>query len=125
VRPAILALKGVLVTALPDELTDHDIAEFQGEMLRAVERRRARGLVVDISALEILDTYLARSICETAEMARLLGTEVVVCGMRPAVALTLVEMGQELVGIETALDLDGGLAAIEELIARRTRALVD
>ncbi len=124
-RPAILALKGVLVTALPDELTDHDIAEFQGEMLRAVERRRARGLVVDISALEILDTYLARSICETAEMARLLGTEVVVCGMRPAVALTLVEMGQELVGIETALDLDGGLAAIEELIARRTRALVD
>lgn len=124
-RPSILALKGVLVTALPDELTDHDIAEFQAEMLRAVERRRARGLVIDISALEILDTYLARSICETAEMARLLGTEVVVCGMRPAVALTLVEMGQELVGIETALDLDGGLAAVEDLIARRTRALVD
>ncbi len=75
------------------------------------------GLVIDISALEVVDTYVARVLAETGRMARLMGADTVLVGMRPEVAATLIRMGYMMDGIRTALNLEEGL----ELLTRRAR----
>ena len=111
----ILKLKELLLTSIQEDLTDQGALEFQSNVLKAAEGWGANGLVIDITALDVVDSYMARVLNDTANMVRLLGLEAVICGMQPAVALTLVEMGRDLVGVETALNLDQGI----ELIQRR------
>ena len=115
-RIPILRLKDVLLTSIQVDLTDQDALDFQAEVLRMAAETEARGIVIDITALEVVDSFLARVLNETANMVRLLGTEAVVCGMQPSVALTLIEMGRELIGVETALNLDQGLEKVQQLI---------
>ena len=81
-------------------------------MLEEIERTAARGLIIDISALETVDSYVARMLANTAKMAKLMGTETVIVGMRPAVAATLVRMGYFMEGIRTALSFEEGLALL-------------
>jgi len=116
----ILQIKGILLASIQVDLTDHDALEFQADILARIKDTDAQGLVIDITALEIVDSYLARILNETAHMAQLLGTETVICGMRPAVALTLVEMGREMVGVESTLNLDQAMERVSERIAERT-----
>lgn len=116
----ILKLKNILLTSIQVDLTDQDALEFQDDVLRRVQQLDSQGLVVDITGLEVVDSFLARIINDTAQMVRLLGAEVVVTGIRPAVALTLVEMGRELIGVETALNLELGIERLGELIQART-----
>jgi rsbT antagonist protein RsbS len=106
VRIPILRIKDILLTSIQVDLTDQDALEFQRDVLSRVSETEAKGVVIDISALDVVDSFLARALNDTANMARLLGTQVVICGMQPAVALTLIEMGRELVGVETVLNLD-------------------
>jgi len=113
----VLKLGKILLTSIQEDLTDHDALEFQEILLQEVNNKEAKGLVIDISAMEMVDSYLARIINDTANMAQLLGTSVVLCGMQPAVALTLVEMGRDLIGVETALDLDQGMEKVGRLIS--------
>ncbi|MFC1706966.1 STAS domain-containing protein [Planctomycetota bacterium] len=115
----ILRLRGILLSSIQVDLTDDDALGFQHDLLSKVSDTGADGVVIDITALGVVDSFLARVLNETASMARLLGAEVVICGMQPAVALTLVEMGRELVDVETALNLDQGLDRIERLIGNR------
>ena len=116
----ILRLRDVLLSSIQVDLTDQDALDFQRDMLSRVSETEARGVLIDITALDVVDSFLARVLNDTANMVRLLGTHVVICGMRPAVALTLVEMGRELVDIETVLNLDQGLEKIEQLIGNRS-----
>jgi len=116
----VLRLRGILLTSIQVDLTDHDALEFQDDILSKIRETDAQGLIIDITALDIVDSYLARILNETAHMAQLLGTETVICGMRPAVALTLVEMGRELIGVESALNLDQAMTRVEEMISQRT-----
>ena len=115
----ILQLKDVLLTSIQIELTDQDTLDFQSDVLSMVGRTEAKGIVIDITALEVVDSFLARIVNDTANMVRLLGAEVVVCGRQPSVSLTLIEMGQELIGVETALKLDQGLEKLRRLIEER------
>ena len=117
----ILKLGDLLLTSLQEDLTDKDAIDFQSDLLRMTARSDAAGVVIDITALEIVDSYMARVLNDTANMVRLLGTEVVICGMQPSVALTLMEMGRELIGIEAALNLELGIAKVRELIESRQR----
>jgi rsbT antagonist protein RsbS len=119
VRIPILRLKGILLTSIQVDLTDEDALGFQRDMLSRVNETEANGVVIDITALDVVDSFMARVLNDTAHMARLLGAQVVICGMRPAVALTLVEMGRELVDVETVLNLDQGMGKIEQLIRDR------
>ncbi len=112
----ILRLRDVLLTSIQVDLTDHDAEAFQADVLRTAQETQAKGIVIDVTALEIIDSFLARVLNDTANMLNLLGTRAVICGMRPAVALTLVEMGRELVGVETVLNLDQGMERIERLV---------
>jgi len=118
----ILKLKEILLTSIQVDLTDEDALEFQSDVLDRVARTGAQGVVVDITALDVVDSFMARVLNDTANMVRLLGAEVVVCGMQPAVALALVEMGRELIGVQTALDLENGVALLNNLLAARLAA---
>lgn len=118
-RIPILRLENILLTSIQVDLTDQDALEFQSDVLSVVKDTEAKGIVIDITALNVVDSFMARVINDTAAMVQLLGTEAVVCGMQPAVALTLVEMGRELVGVETALNLDQGVEKLHRLIKER------
>jgi len=112
----IMKLKGILLTSIPEELTDEDAITFQGDLLHQVNRYEARGVVLDISSLQIVDSFMARVINETANMVGLLGAEIILCGMNPSVAMTLVEMGRELINVKTALNVEQGFEIILALI---------
>jgi rsbT antagonist protein RsbS len=122
VKISILRYGDTLLTSIQVDLTDQDALEFQSDVLQMVRETEAQGIVVDITALDVVDSFMARIINDTAEMVRLLGSEVVVCGIQPAVALTLTEMGRELIGVETALNLEQGMGKVQRLIAARDGA---
>ena len=115
----ILRLKGILLTSIQVDLTDQDALEFQTDLLRMVSETEAQGAVIDITALDVIDSFMARVLNETASMVALLGTPIVICGMPPAVALTLTEMGRELIGVETALNLDQAMDTLQRLLEER------
>ncbi|GAA1523166.1 STAS domain-containing protein [Streptomyces albidochromogenes] len=108
----ILRLGDVLITGLLNELDDKAALAFTHELTERISADRVRGVLIDISRLEIIDSFVARTLMELAMMARLLGARVIVAGMRPPVAITLVELGIELVGVETALNAEQGMAAL-------------
>ncbi|GHJ30592.1 MULTISPECIES: STAS domain-containing protein [Streptomyces] len=108
----ILRLGDVLVTGLLNELDDRTAVAFTEELTERISAEGARGVLIDISRLEIIDSFVARTLMELTTVARLLGARVIVAGMRPPVAITLVELGIELVGVETALNPEQGLAAL-------------
>jgi len=114
----ILKLGDVLLVSLSQDLTDSQALAFQSQVLREVKRTDAAGIVIDISGLDVVDSFLARVLAETAGMVKLLGTQAVVCGIQPAVALTLVEMGHDTPSVENALDLDHGMEKIRRLIEK-------
>jgi len=111
----ILKVKDVLLSSIQGDLTDNEVLEYQSQMLNMLEKTEAMGVLIDITGMDIVDSFMARVINETANMARIMGTEVVLCGMQPMVALTLVEMGRELIGVQTALNLSKGLDKILSL----------
>lgn len=117
-RVPILKLRGCLLTSIQSDLTDQEAIDFQQDILTKTRDTDAAGIVIDISALEVVDSYMARILNDTARMVRLMGAQVVICGMRPLVALTLVEMGRELLGVDTALDLDQGMEKLQKLTGR-------
>ena len=116
----ILRIGATLLVSIQIELRDAVADAFQADVLSAIENRGTTGLVVDISGLDMVDTYVARVLAETGRMAKLMGTSTVLVGMRPEVAATLVRMGYGMEGVRTALDLDAGLALLGHVIAQRT-----
>ncbi|MGY0487797.1 STAS domain-containing protein [Streptomyces sp. WG-D5] len=108
----ILRFGDVLVTGLLAELDDRSALAFTDELTERITSDHARGVLIDISRLELIDSFVARTLMELTNMARLLGARVIVAGMRPAVAITLVELGIQLTGVETALNAEQGLTAL-------------
>ena len=118
-RIPILRLRNLLVASLQMGLAQQEAIDVQSrllQMLDAADRPDARGIVIDITALDVIDAFQARAIDDLASMARVLGAEVVITGIRPPVALTLIDMDLELEGAETAVDLDQGIEKIRTLI---------
>jgi rsbT antagonist protein RsbS len=108
----ILKIGKTLLATIQIELHDTVVDSFQGDVLEQIERTAATGLIIDISALETVDSYVARMLANTGKMAKLMGTETVIVGMQPAVAATLVRMGYYMEGISTALSFEEGLACL-------------
>jgi rsbT antagonist protein RsbS len=105
----ILRIGHTLLTTIQLDLHDTLVDAFQSDVLEEIERTGANGLIIDISALESVDSYVARMLSNTGKMAKLMGAETVIVGMRPPVAATLVRMGYFMSGIRTALSLEEGL----------------
>jgi rsbT antagonist protein RsbS len=122
-RVPILQLNArVLIVALGADISDDDVMSFQSNLTERASASQAGGVVIDVSALDIVDSFMARVLNDTARMLRLLGTEVVVCGVQPAVAMMLAEMGRNLVVVATAFTLERALARLDTLMARAETA---
>lgn len=118
----ILEVRSVLLATIQVELRDAIADAFQNDVLAAIGESQTRGLIIDISAMEIVDSYVARIIATTGQMAALMGATTVLVGMRPEVAATLVRMGFRIEGVHTALDVDEGLDLLEELASTGAEA---
>ena len=116
-RVPIIRLGDVLIASVQEDLTDHDAARLQEELNGLLERTGARGVLLDVSVLQIIDSFLGRLLHDIATGARLLGARTVVVGIQPAVAITLVELGLELKGVRTALNAERGLVLLQRMMA--------
>ena len=107
----ILAIGSALLVSVQVDLEDHAIIRLQDSLSNRIVETGARGVLIDISGLEVVDSFIARMLASTASVSRVLDADTVVVGMRPAVAITLVELGLSLSlsGVRTALDVDRGL----------------
>ncbi|MEU2778717.1 STAS domain-containing protein [Streptomyces sp. NPDC007162] len=110
----VLALGDILLVSLQGELHDSVAEQLQQDITQRVAGSEASGVVLDLSGVEIVDSFLGRVIAEIAANARLLAARTVVCGMRPAVAITLVELGLTLPGLVTALDVGRALELLRQ-----------
>ncbi|WP_037355996.1 STAS domain-containing protein [Amycolatopsis orientalis] len=99
----ILRLGDVLLSGLLNDLDDATALAFTDELANRIADEGIRGVVIDISRLELIDSFVARVLMQLADTGRLLGTRMIVAGMRPAVAITLSELGLQLTGVQTAL----------------------
>ncbi len=117
----LMTVEGMLLVQLNQTLTDAAVRELRGLVGATLERRALRGVVLDLGSVDVMDSYITRCIRDLAISARLMGVPTVVCGVQPAVADTLVEMGMDLRGIETTLNLDSALRALKAKGAGRRR----
>ncbi|HZR98279.1 MAG TPA: STAS domain-containing protein [Chloroflexota bacterium] len=125
-RVPILRLGSTLIAAVQEDLYDRDALELQEALTAELERTGARGVLLDVSVVETIDSYLGRVLRDIALGAQLLGAYTVVVGIQPAVAVTLVELGLELHGVRTALNPEKGLALLQRLFrAERRRGASD
>jgi rsbT antagonist protein RsbS len=108
-RIPILKMEDFLVTSIQVTLHDKLAMQFQDDVLRKIEQTRAKGLVIDVTAIDVVDSFLTRILMETASMASLMGAKTVIAGMQPEVAIALVELGLDMQGVETSLNLEKGL----------------
>jgi rsbT antagonist protein RsbS len=111
-RVPVLRIGDILLVSIQIDLQDHIALALQDDLSSTIVETGARGVLIDISALEIVDSFIGRMISTTAAVSRILDAETVVVGMQPAVAITLVELGLTLRGVRTALDVDRGLALL-------------
>jgi len=113
----ILKIEDFLIVSFQTELSDDEINSLREEILDRIKATNARGLIIDITALKIIDSFMARSLSSIATTATLLGTRTVVVGMQPAVALTLVELGLRIKwNVQTALNLERGINLLREAL---------
>ena len=112
-RIPILRMGKVLLVTIQVDMHDQIALQLQDDLTREIERIGARGVVIDISALEMVDSFIGRLIADTSAMSSVLGAGTVVVGMRPAVAITLVELGVAMPGVLTALNVEKGLALLQ------------
>ncbi|MFE6612119.1 STAS domain-containing protein [Amycolatopsis sp. NPDC057786] len=102
----ILRLGDILLTGLPSDLDDKTALRFTEKLTTRIADEGIRGVIIDISRLEVVDSFVARVLMQLADTGRLLGARMIVAGMRPAVAITLSELGLQLTGVRTALDAE-------------------
>src|ERR1700759_3022625 len=112
----ILKIGDCLLVSIQVDMHDRLAIALQEDLTERIVTSRARGVMIDISALEIVDSFIGRMLNNIAAMSRVLDAVTVVVGMRPAVAITRVELGLPLTGVKTALDVDRGLALVRQLI---------
>lgn len=106
---ALITVDGTLVVQLSPNLTDGSVRELRDTVARTLDLNALRGLVLDLTSVDAMDSYITRCIRDLAISARLMGVPTIVCGVQPAVADTMVEMGLELGEVPTVLNLDGAL----------------
>ena len=116
-RIPILKIGPALLVTIQIDLHDDVAMALEEDLSNRIVKSGAKGVLIDISALEIVDSFIGRTLANIAGVARLLDAETVVVGMRPAVAITLVELGLSMPGIRTALNAERGMALIRARIA--------
>jgi rsbT antagonist protein RsbS len=118
-RIPILKMGGYLLVTIQVDMHDRLAMTLQDDLTSRIVETHAKGVLIDISALEIVDSFIGRMLADIAAMSRVLDAETVVVGMRPAVAITLVELGLSLTGVRTALNVERGMDQLRDRIRER------
>ena len=113
----ILRMGKFLLVTIQVDMHDRLALQLQEDLTERIVAARARGVLIDISSLEVVDSFIGRMISNIAAMASVLDAQTVVVGMQPAVAITLVELGLSLEGVRTALNVERGMALLNDLVA--------
>jgi rsbT antagonist protein RsbS len=116
-RIPILRIGDFLLATIQVDMHDQLALQLQEDLTSAIERHSAKGVLIDISALEMVDSFIGRMISDISNMGRILDARTVLVGMQPAVAITLVELGLSLPGVATALNVDRGMAMLRAMLA--------
>jgi rsbT antagonist protein RsbS len=116
-RIPVLKMGECLLVTIQVDMHDRLAVALQDDLTNKISSSRARGVLIDISALDVVDSFIGRMLGNIAAMAQVLDARTVVVGMRPAVAITLVELGLDLPGVQTALDVEKGMALIQRALA--------
>jgi len=116
----ILKLGDYLIASIQSAVTDADLTRLQDDLARQVGELRSRGVIVDVTAAEVMDSFTIRTLMDLAHIGKLRGAETVIVGLKPEVAFAMVQLGLRLDGVATGLDLEEGLA-----ILRRVRSSTD
>jgi|ERR1043165_4476031 rsbT antagonist protein RsbS len=117
-RIPILRIGRLLLVSIQVDMHDRLAMRLQDDLTQQISETNAKGVLIDISALEIVDSFIGRMIGNISGMARVLDAQTIVTGMQPAVAITLVELGISLNGIRTALNVERGMALLEQALAQ-------
>ena len=115
-RIPILRMGDFLLVTIQVDMHDQLASALQDDLTSKIAQTRAKGILIDISSLDIVDSFIGRMLANTSAMARVLGAEAVVVGMQPAVAITLVELGLNMSGVHTALDVEKGMEMLRNRI---------
>jgi len=115
-RIPILQVGEFLIVSIQVDLHDRLALRLQDELTSQVVKTRAKGVLIDISSLEIVDSFIGRLLNNIASMTRIIGAGTVVVGMRPLVAITIVELGLSLINVKTALNVDQGMALLRIMV---------
>lgn len=115
----ILKQGDVLIATVQSALSDREVLQLQDDLTERVGTFRSQGVILDVTALDIMDSFVSRAFRAMALMAKLKGAETVIVGIQPEVAFALVQLGLTLEGVNTALDLEEGLAFLRRLGKRR------
>jgi rsbT antagonist protein RsbS len=118
----ILKQGDVLIASVQAALTDADLLQLRDQLTEKVGKLRSRGVIVDVTALDVMDSFASRSLRNLAHMVKLRGAEMVIVGIQPEVAFAMVQLGLRLEGVLTALDLEEGLEALNRVRTSPTRA---
>ena len=116
----ILKLGDSLLVTIQEDVTDRLATTLQDDLMSRIVSDGARGVVIDISGLDLVDSFMGRMLAGVAAMSRVLDAHTVVVGMRPVVAITLVELGLTLPGVRMALDMETGMGVLERALAPAT-----
>ena len=108
----ILSMGEFLLVTVQVDMHDRLATVLKDDLANRISETRARGVLIDISALDVVDSFIARMLGAIAQVARVMDAETALVGMQPSVAITLVEMGVELVGVRTALNMEKGMALL-------------
>ncbi len=123
VRIPIIELYSNLVVPIQGAIDDDAMARLQHDVTQRIQIDGARGLVIDVSGIEFLDSFMTKNLRDLALTARLMGVSAIVSGLRPAVAITLIEMGLEIPGVKTTLNLERALEALFVMQQEEARSL--
>lgn len=118
-RIPILKMGEFLLVTIQVDMHDQLAITLQDDLTQQIVKHRAHGVLIDISSLEVVDSFIGRMIGNIAGMARMLDAETVLVGMKPAVAITLVELGLSLAGVRTALNVEKGMATLQNSLKGR------
>lgn len=103
-----------LIASIQSALSDADLLQLRDAVVEQVGKLRSRGVIIDVTALDVMDSFATRTLCDISHMIRLRGAETVIVGIQPEVAFALVQLGLSLTDVATALDLEEGLAFLAE-----------